>query len=239
MAHKTTHVAPPGYPKAKIKQNPHVTNNVPAWMCRVSAPDRVWTMDRDLASLELAQRESLAAISYLDALQTASFGVVRSINHPVLLRFVMIMANALLELCQRSVYCLQAITTLRRDGSLHGPRMSLPQDTMAELRDAPCIGSRHLFEPTLVQRINEQQVACANDSLAMRAYMTPSLAPKPPKPQWSSHQNRSNQPQSATSSGKRGAPRPNSQHRPTKQRRQEQPQSARASSNQQAPRQDR
>ena len=249
MAHKTTHVAPPAYPRAKIKQfcfsddrislQPavHVVNNIPAWMCRVSAPDRVWTMDRDLAALELAQRESLAAISYLDALQTASFGVVKSMNHPVLLRFIMIMANALLELCQRSVYSLQAITTLRRDGALHGARMSLPQDTMSELRNAPCIGSRHLFDPKLVQRINEQQVARANDSLAMRAYMTPSLAQKPPKQQWS-QQSKPSQPQPSTS-GKRSAPRSGSQHRPAKQRRQDQSQATRAAANQQAPRQDR
>ena len=72
--------------------------------------------------------------------------------------------------------------------------MSLPQDTLEELRNAPCIGSRHLFEPTLVQRINEQQVARANDSVAMRAYMTHTMAPKAPKTQWSV------QPQSTTPS---------------------------------------
>ena len=92
--------------------------------------------------------------------------------------------------------------SLRRDVSLHGDLVTLPPDAMAQLKNAPCIGTQHLFDPVLVQSFNNQQVSRANVSLAMRAYIQPAMAPR--------HQGQRN-PKSSQSqpySGKRGPSRP-------------------------------
>ena len=76
---------------------------------------RSWVAEQDLCVFESNLRETLAASSYMDALQTAAATMIRTLDNPILLRLIMVSANALLEIVQRAAHSLQLVTMHRRD----------------------------------------------------------------------------------------------------------------------------
>ncbi len=233
FANKPAHFSPPGYNRSKIKQfcfsdelivtqpAAHPESPLPDWMSSVHSTHRSFALDKDLAGLEQSQREMLAAVSYLDALQTASFNIVRDLNNPVLLRMIMVSANALLEICQRATFALQQLTTHRRDMWLLRPTTTLTPEQFAMLRHAPCIGSTALFDPALIRRISSEQLSRATEKLTMRAYMQPhqqAPAARRQQPQQRPQQRGQNQ-QRQLSQAKRASTSAPQGQRPPKQQR--------------------
>ena len=176
---------PPAFFKANTKQYAftsddlrlpacsHPDRDLPNWLVPVQPRHRIYVRDMDLSQLEALTRETLAACSYLDAMQTACSNIATELNHPLLLRIIMASGGLLLDVTNRAAFALQLLTTHRRDAALFRTRKLLLPEQLSELRNAPCLASRSLFDPELVRRINTEHLATARDSLISRAYLNP------------------------------------------------------------------
>ena len=150
----------------------HLDRDLPNWIVPVQPRHRIYVRDMNLAQLEALTRETLTACSYLDAMQTACSNLATELNHPLLLRIIMASGGLLLDVTNRAAFALQLLTH-RRDAALFRTRKLLLPEQLAELRNAPCLASRSLFDPELVKRVNTEHLATARDSLISRAYLNP------------------------------------------------------------------
>ena len=183
-ASRTCHMPAPFFPKGKIRQYCFSTNELltrsaaapgpeaPRWIANHNPGSRSWVAEQDLCVLESHVRETLAASSYLDGLQTAAASIIRTLDNPILLRLVMVSANALLEIVQRASHSLQLITMHRRDLYINGKpsHAALNAEEYAALRTAPCLGSAALFEPDILRRINNEHIKKAQEELTLQQF---------------------------------------------------------------------
>ena len=150
----------------------HPDRDLPNWIVPVQPRHCIYVRDMDLAQLEALTRETLAACSYLDAMQTACSNLATELNHPLLLR-IMASGGLLLDVTNRAAFALQLLTTHRRDAALFRTRKLLLPEQLAELSNASCLASRSLFDPELITRVNTEHLATARDSLISRAFLNP------------------------------------------------------------------
>ena len=183
-ASRTCHMPAPFFPKGKIRQYCFSTNELltrsaaapgpeaPRWIANHNPGSRSWVAEQDLCVLESHVRETLAASSYLDGLQTAAASIIRTLDNPILLRLVMVSANALLEIVQRASHSLQLITMHRRDLYINGKpsHAALNAEEYAALRTAPCLGSAALFEPDILRRINNAHIKKAQEEPTLQQF---------------------------------------------------------------------
>ena len=180
-ASRTCHMPPPFFSKGKIRQYCFSTNELltrsaaapgpeaPRWIANPNPGARSWVAEQDLCVFEANVRETLAASSNMDGLQTAAASIIRTLDNPILLRLIMVSANALLEIVQRAAHSLQLITMHRHDLYINGKpsHEALNSDEYAVLRTAPCIGSASLFEPDILRRINNEHIKKAQEELTL------------------------------------------------------------------------
>lgn len=145
---------------------------------------RSYVRDSDLALIEQSQRESLAIHSYMDAYLAAMHATVRGQDNPDprILRLLSTTANGLADLARRSVHTLQQVTLHRRDMALWGS--SLRPSLVAQLRHAPFLAQKSLFDRVLLMKAQEELKEDQMTQVISKAAKAPSSRPlhsTPPK----------------------------------------------------------
>ena len=135
----------------------------------------------DLATLETSGRESLAIQNYLDAYLAAALNVVKESDNPdpYLMRLITQSANGLAELVRRSVAIVQQAVLHRRDMALWDPKVKSAQ--IADLRHAPFLAQRHLFDRALLARVEDDFMEDQRNRAIVKA-STPRPSHSAPKP---------------------------------------------------------
>lgn len=144
----------------------------PDFMSQVSSSTKLNVSSAYAQAMEGGIRESLVAVSYMDAYcATLRHVFTEVVVMPAGQRLITLVGNALAELARRNIAVLHALTLARRDAHLWKATKEgvIPQDIVATLRHAPFLGEKDIFPQELIKESLSQLSSKARDSVARQA----------------------------------------------------------------------